>query len=200
MAFGIVRLLHKMEPSKICDYSSGASGISDFADYVGDRVIVIHPVEPAALPHNECLDLLAKNIRALQQTEQAVISVETFRGRKWIGYEDIFAVGLPVCMDTSHLVHNEAMGLLDRHLDQIRHVHLSEVVDGCVHQPVGEFGIQVVDKLVGYGWTGSICLEHMDEHAGQVTGSRGLQEIHEDVWRIRCKAGMSLVAGAPQSP
>ena len=163
--------VHAPEGDVITRYSDtflkSTADLSHFANQVGAKTIVFHPKEEPSVPHGECLDLLVKNITALQQTTGAVITVETFRSRKWIRYKEVITAGLPVCLDTSHLSHGDTLEVLDRHLDQVQHVHLSERKPGGVHLPVGEFGMQVLDRLARARWTGPVCLEYMDEYSAQ---------------------------------
>ena len=141
-----------------------AGRLSDFANQVSAEVIVFHPKKPTALNRRTCLDFLVKNVAALQKTTRAVITVETFKGLKWIDYKAVIAAGLPLCLDTSHLSHRDTLEVLDGHLGQVRHIHISEAGDGDVHEPVGEFGTQVLHKLARARWAGSVCFEYMDEY------------------------------------
>jgi len=116
----------------------------------------------------ESLGLLLDNIKALQREAAGTVVVETFIGGAYFGYKRIAAKGLPLCLDTSHMGHKDAITLVEKRHDQIKHVHLSEARDRVTHTPVGEQGQAVMKRLAALQWDGTVCIEYLDRYADEM--------------------------------
>jgi sugar phosphate isomerase/epimerase len=151
------------------DFLTWARSVREFAVRVGAKVIVFHPVRAISTSYSECLKILSSNIKALQQESRAAdVVLETFKGGQYFSYEDIIAAGLPICLDTSHMSHKEALTVVERHHDQMRHVHLSRATDDMTHIPVKKRGISIIKRLAEYQWSGTVCLEYLDWYAEEM--------------------------------
>jgi sugar phosphate isomerase/epimerase len=97
-----------------------------------------------------------------------MVVLETFRGGQYFGYKELLDEGLPICIDTSHMKHVEALDLVERYHNKIVHVHLSEAMGGLTHQPAGKASLELLTRLTELGWDGSVCFEYLDGYAEEM--------------------------------
>ena len=124
-------------------------GIREFADKVGAVAIVFHPLRVSSTSYGECLNPLSNVIKVAQQETAATIILETFKGVPYFDYKDVLTEGLPICLDTSHMSHKEALAVVEKHHGQIWHVHLSEASNGLTHAAVRKPGMQTENEAIG---------------------------------------------------
>jgi hypothetical protein len=143
-------------------------GMREFADKIGARIIVFHPLRVSSTSYDQSLKLLSNNIKALQQETVATVALETFKGGAYFDYKDLIGAGLPICLDTSHVSHQEALDVVGKCPEQIRHIHLSRATGSLTHLPAKKCEFGVVERLIGRQPSIAVCLEYLDRYASEM--------------------------------
>jgi sugar phosphate isomerase/epimerase len=150
------------------DFLSWAHSVAKLSNSLDAKAIVLHPLRGSSMDDSECLSFMLNNIKALQDETTTTVVLETFKGGEFFSYKRIAAKGLPICLDTSHMSHKDAITFVDKRHDQIRHVHLSEAKNLVPHMPVGERGQAVMERLAELQWDGTVCIEYSDRYADEM--------------------------------
>ncbi len=142
------------------------------AEAISAGVVTFHPdnVKKDAKANQQIL--IMQNIRRLQrESDKVIVAIETFGGpKRSLTPEEIVDKGLPMVLDTSHLIRERTMQIIDKYHHGIVSVHLSEdrydeqERKNMPHMPVEGFGFQVLDSLAAKGWEGIVTLEYLPWH------------------------------------
>ncbi len=147
------------------DFHSWALAATKFAESVAAKYIVFHPEEARQDMRVNRQILAMRHIRRLQRETSVTVCIESFGSKKRIFRpEEICDEGLQLCLDTSHLFVDRTMQLIDKCLENIAYLHLSEARDGNQHMPVQGIGFEILDKLQDKGWNGLVVLEYLFEY------------------------------------
>ncbi len=164
------------------DFLDWAHDIGDLSNKVGARMIIFHPQRASMIDDDEALALLSSNIKSLQQETTATVVLETFSGGERFNYKCLAAARLPLCLDTSHMGHKDAVTLVEKRHDQIKHVHLSEAQGRVTHRPVGKEGKAVMKRLAELRWDGTVCIEYLDRYVKEmIEDCKWLTGIYGDI-------------------
>jgi sugar phosphate isomerase/epimerase len=149
-----------------------------FAKAMGVEAIVFHP-EQCPMAEKENLKIIAMNhLTILQREERVTAVIETFGHRKRLfSPETIRDLGLPMCLDVSHLFEARTMEIVESYWHGIAVVHLSEAdKDGRPHGPAGRVCRRVLRRLKELGWSGTVILEYLPDYHAALMQDRELLE------------------------
>ena len=168
-------------------FMAWAAQVTKFADRVGARFTLFHPEDRIARAIKPRLQATALvNIKALQTRTRAWVAIETFKNRsRMFTPMEIIEHGLPMVLNTRHLLEQDALGLIARYSGNIVSVHLSEnridpAYSGKIlnHPPAESYGIKVLKVLQDKGWDGTVTLEYLpDYHDRLIPDRQRLQEL-----------------------
>lgn len=151
------------------------------AEHLGARAITVHPNGHNKDRGNHQFMAL-QYLRTLQRETDVCLTVETFGGKdRVLRPEELVDADVPMTLDVAHIGDNDRiLTIIDRHWRHIPVVHLSarasnywrQRFDAPLsdegrsehHLPLDPFCIQVVRKLVAFGWSGTIVLEYMPHY------------------------------------
>lgn len=96
--------------------------------------------------------------------------METFEGKdRVLTPSEIMVAGLPMTLDTSHIVNDDRiLGIVRDYCRNIPVVHLSARGLSEHHLPIDAFCLKVVGTLVSLGWSGNVVLEYLPWHLYRV--------------------------------
>ncbi len=135
------------------------------AERLGGTVVTVHP-NRAKKQRGSHQELARQYLRSVQHETVVTVSVETFGGKDRVFRpEEIMEFGLPMTLDTAHIHSDErVIELIKSYWQHMSVVHLSGRNEKEQHLPVDRFCLDVVQYLVGIGWSGSIVLEYLPWH------------------------------------
>lgn len=117
-------------------------------------------------------DEALKHLRYFSELYRDKLSfcIETFEGKRRVFTPDeIISFNLPMTLDTSHIKDDAKLwSLIHDYRNNILTVHLSARNGSKQHQPIDEFCIKIVKKLIEYHWNGNVILEYLFEFHDQL--------------------------------
>ena len=187
------------------------------ADRVGARSVTVHP-NRARNSRADHQFAATGHLRQLQRHSTAVFCVETFGGKDRVFRpEELVDVKLPMTLDVAHIGDNKRiLGLIDKHWRSIPVVHLSARASNCWsrrpdvplsaegrsehHLPLDPFCIQVVRKLAGLGWSGTIVLEYLPHYHYRLRPDLSIvaEALHRDIADDELPPPCDVYRGMPE--
>jgi len=156
-----------------------------FVEKTGAPVAVFHPESVPKLLKPSAQAIALRNVKRLQRETSVTVAIETFGSAKRVlTPEEVIERGLPLILDTSHLLVRRIFQVIETYHSGIVGVHLSEMRHDDAaghdlpHMPVASYGIEVLQALRARGWDGNVTLEYLPQYHDRLIPDRqALEEL-----------------------
>ena len=156
-----------------------------FVEKTGAPVAVFHPESVPKLLKPSAQAIALRNVKRLQRETAVTVAIETFGSAKRVlTPEEVIERGLPLILDTSHLLVRRIFQVIETYHSGIVGVHLSEMRHDDAaghdlpHMPVASYGIEVLQALRARGWDGNVTLEYLPQYHDRLIPDRqALEEL-----------------------